>query len=155
MITIGSAIGEHTMKALLGAAALLAISLPVHAAAQGQRQINIFWGNEDASCNAWMKSAGNTAIRAYYDFWMRGFVSGHNYGNPALQVKDGALPGSDALSRYLDEYCRDNPTLSFTGGAIRLVDELREPVAPSKKAPSRPAPAKKEPAKAAPVPAAK
>jgi len=142
------------MKALLAAAALLVMLLPAPAPAQ-RPQINIFWG-EDASCNAWLKSADNKVIRAYYDFWVRGFVSGHNYGNPALQVKDGALPESDALYKYLDEYCRANPTLSFTGGAIRLVDELSEPVAPSKPAPAKRAPAKKEPAKTAPpVPAAK
>lgn len=144
------------MKTLLGAAALLAMSLPALAATQGQHvQINIFWGNEDASCNAWTKSAGNKAIRAYYDFWVRGFVSGHNYGNPAQQVKEGALPGSDALYQYLDEYCRDNPTLSFTGGAVRMVDQLRVPATPSKPARKKPAPAKKEPAKEVSTPAAK
>jgi hypothetical protein len=144
------------MKAMLGAAALLAMSLPALAATQGQRvQINIFWGNEDASCNAWTKSAGNKAIRAYYDFWVRGFVSGHNYGNPAQQVKEGALPGSDALYQYLDEYCRDNPTLSFTGGAVRMVDQLRVPATPSKPARKKPTPAKKEPAKEVSTPAAK
>jgi len=149
------------MKFLLGAAALLVLSWPALGAAPGQRvQINIFWGTEDASCSAWVKSADNKAIRSYYDFWVRGFVSGHNYGNPAHQVPDGALPPSDALHRYLDQYCRDNPALSFTGGAIRLVEELREPDAPAKPAPAKRAPAKKEPAKkepakAAPVPAAK
>ncbi len=144
------------MKSLLGAAALFVLSLPALGAAPGQRvQINIFWGNEDASCSAWVKSADNKAIRAYYDFWVRGFVSGYNYGNPAQQVKDGALPPSDALHKYLDQYCRDNPSLSFTGGAIRLVEELHEPAAPTKPAPARRAPAKKEPAKAVPVPAAK
>ena len=145
------------MKSLLGAAALFVLSLPALGAAPGQRvQISIFWGDEDASCKAWVKSADNKAIRSYYDFWVRGFVSGYNYGNPAQQVPDGALPPSDALHRYLDQYCRDNPALSFTGGAIRLVEELREPVAPTKPAPAKRAPAKKEPAKAAPpVPAAK
>ena len=102
-----------------------------------------------------MKSADNKAIRSYYDFWVRGFVSGYNYGNPAQQVKDGALPPSDALHQYLDQYCRDNPSLSFTGGAIRLVEDLHEPAAPAKPAPAKRAPAKKEPAKAVPVPAAK
>jgi len=144
------------MKTRLAAATLLVTLLPAPAQAQAQRvQVNIFWGHEDASCNAWTKSAGNKAIRAYYDFWVRGFVSGHNYGNPALQVKDGALPGSDALFKYLDDYCRDNPTLSFTGGAIQLVEQLREPAEPAKPAPAKRAPAKKEPAKAVPVPAEK
>lgn len=134
------------MKALLGAAALLAILFPAPAPAQG-RQINIFWG-EDASCATWSKSASNTAIRALYEFWVRGFVSGHNYANPALQVKIGALPGSEALQQYLDQYCLNNPSLSFVGGAIRLVDDLREPDAPPSRPVARPpaSPAKKAPA---------
>jgi hypothetical protein len=153
MVISGPTPEEHTMKALLGAATLLTVLLPASAQAQGQ-QVNMFWG-EDASCSAWAKSAGNKAIRAQYEFWVRGFVSGHNYGNPALQVKVGALPGSDALYQYLDQYCRNNPTLSFVGGAIHLVEELREPVAPLKRAPAKQVPTKKEPAKAAPAPAAK
>ena len=136
------------MRAFLGTTMLLIILLPATAQAQGQ-QVNIF-SFEDASCAAWTKSANNKGLRAQYEFWVRGFVSGHNYANPAQQVKVGALPGSDALYQYLDQYCRDNPTLSFIGGAIRLVEELREPTAPLK-----PAPAKKAPAKAAPAPAAK
>jgi len=136
------------MKALLGTTALLAILLPAAAHAQG-RQINVFTF-EDASCSAWTKSANNKLLRAQYEFWIRGFVSGHNYGNPSRQVKIGMLPGSEELYQFLDIYCRDNSTLSFIGGAIRLVEELRDPdVPPSKPAP-RPAPAKKEPAKAAP-----
>jgi len=142
------------MKALLGAAALLAVSLPALGATQGQ-QINVFTF-EDASCNAWTKSGSNKLLRAQYEFWVRGFVSGHNYATPSRQVKIGVFPGSDALYQYLDQYCRDNPALSFVGGAIRLVEELRESAAPSKPAPTKTAPAKKEPAKAvSPVPAAK
>ncbi|MEK7877316.1 MAG: hypothetical protein AAB325_14130 [Pseudomonadota bacterium] len=138
---------------MLGAAALLAVSLPALGAAQGQ-QVNVFTF-EDASCDAWTKSGSNKLLRAQYEFWVRGFASGHNYANPSRQVKIGAFPGSDALYQYLDQYCRDNPSLSFIGGAIRLVDELREPAAPSKLAPKKAAPAKKEPAKDAPVPAPK
>ncbi len=149
MALFESASGEHIMKALLGTAMLLTMLLP--AAAQVQRQqINIF-GFEDASCAAWIKSSGNKGLRAQYEFWVRGFVSGHNYGNPSLQVKVGAFPGSEALYQSLDQYCRDNPNLSFVGGAIHLVEELREPAAGSKQAPTKPAPAKKEPAKTAPA----
>lgn len=139
------------MKALLEAVMLLTMSLPALAAAPAPgRQVDIFTF-EDASCAAWMKSSDNKGLRAQYEFWVRGFVSGHNYGNPTLQVKIGVFPGSDVLHQYLDQYCRDNPTLSFVGGALKLVDELREPVAASKHAPAKPASAKKEPAKAAPA----
>jgi len=129
-----------TVKALMGTAALLAALAPAPGHAKGE-QVNVFWG-EDDSCSAWMKSAGNKAVRAYYDFWMRGFVSGYNFGNPARQIKVGAFPGSNDLYQYLDRYCRDNPKLSFVGGAIELVAQLREASAP----------ARKEAAKAAPKP---
>ena len=133
--------------------ALLAVLLP--AIAQAQRQeVNVF-AFEDASCNAWSKSGANKLLRAQYEFWVRGFVSGHNFASPARQVKIGAFPGSDALYEYLDRYCRDNPTLSFVGGAIKLVEELREPVAATSKAPATPTAAKKEPPKTAPAPAAR
>jgi hypothetical protein len=132
------------VKALLGTTTLLAILLPGIAQAQGQ-QVNIFWF-EDASCAAWTKSAGNKAIRLQYESWVRGFVSGYNYGNPAQQIKIGVFPGSNGVYQYLDQYCRDNPKQSFVGGAIQMTEELREASAPA-----RPAPARKESAKAAPA----
>lgn len=132
---------------------LMAVWLPANARAQ-ERQINMFWG-EDASCATWMKSASNKLIRAQYDFWVRGFASGHNFGNPSDQVKVGAFPASEELHRHLDQYCRDNPQASFMGGAIQLVEQLREPVAAPKKTPARPvpapAPAKKESGKTTPA----
>lgn len=137
------------MKALLIATVCLAVLLPPAALAQGQ-QINVFTF-EDASCAAWAKSGGNKLLRAQYEFWVRGFVSGHNFANPSRQVKVGAFPGSEGLYQYLDQYCRDNPTLSFVGGAIQLVEQLREPAA-GKSATSKSTPAKKTPP---PAPAVK
>ena len=140
------------MRAFRRIILLLVTLLPAIAAAQGQ-PVSIF-SFEDASCNAWLKSGGNKLLRAQYEFWIRGFVSGHNYANPPRQVAVGKFPGSDALYQYLDQYCRDNPNSSFVAGAIHLVEQLRDPAAPAK-----PAPAKKEPAKtapaSAPAPAAK
>ncbi len=124
------------MKAFFPAAALFACLLPVSATAQSP-QVNIFTF-ENSSCSAWLKTSGNKALRAQYLFWIQGFVSGHNYASPARQVATGELPGSEALYQFLDAYCKDNPTLSFVGGAIRLVEELRE-VAPGKTAPAKPA----------------
>jgi hypothetical protein len=117
------------LKALVAAAALAA-ALP----AAAQQQINVFLF-EDSSCAAWMKTAGNKPLRAEYEFWIRGFVSGHNYANPARQVPTGKLPGGEQLYAYLDEYCHDNPNSSFVGGAFRLVEQYRE-ATPAPKAPA-------------------
>ena len=137
------------MKSFLMSAIFVLAMAPTIAAAQPQ-QINIFTF-EDSSCAAWSKSAGNRPLRAQYMFWIQGFVSGYNYASPARQVRTGTFPGSEALYQFLDSYCKDNPSLSFVGAAITLVDDLREPTPAAKKPASRLAPAKKEPAKAAPA----
>ena len=113
------------MRAFVRTSVLLAFLLPALAAAQKQ-QVNIFWF-DDASCSAWSKSANNKGLRMQYESWVRGFVSGHNYASPARQVKVGKLPGSLELNQLLDAYCKDNPTEPFVGGAIQLVEDLREP----------------------------
>ncbi len=117
--------------------------------AAAQQQLNIF-SFEDTSCAAWAKSAGNRSIRAQYEFWIRGFASGHNYANQGRQVPVGKLPGGNQLYAYLDEYCHDNPNSTFVGGAFRLVEQFREATVPVKPVV---APAKKEATKAPPAPA--
>jgi len=123
--------------------AVFAAGAVLPCAAQAQQQLNIF-SFEDSSCAAWSKTAGNRAIRAQYEFWVRGFASGHNHANPARQVAVGKLPGGDQLYAYLDDYCHDNPNSSYIGGVFRLIEQIREATPPVK--PAVP-PAKKEAAK--------
>ena len=122
------------MKRMIAALALTAATTgaPLHA-----QDVNIFWG-EDASCTAWAKTAGNKQLRAYYEFWIRGFVSGHNFASPSRQVGVGELPGSDALYDYIERYCAQNPKSSFVGAAIALTEQLRKPVAAAKPKASAP-----------------
>lgn len=133
---------------------LTVLSLALHVLAPGavraqQQQVNIFFPFDNASCATWGKYAGNRAIRQQYEFWILGFVSGHNYANPARQVPTGKLPVSDQLYAYLDEYCHDNPNSSVVGGAFRLVEQFRENASAQK--PQTPAaPAKKDAPKEAP-----
>ena len=119
------------MTACVRTTALIACLLPALAAAQKQ-EVNVFWF-DDASCGAWSKSANNKGLRMQYESWVRGFVSGHNYASPGRQVKIGKLPGSLQLNQFLDAYCKDNPAQSFVGGAIQLVEDLREPTPAPKK----------------------
>ena len=115
---------------------LLVIMLQSTAVLSQNQQVNVLWF-EDASCAAWTKSAGNKAIRAIYEAWIRGFVSGHNYANPSRQVALGQFPDSSGLHQHLDQYCAENPNSSFIGGAIALVEVLRTPArtVPTKKSP--------------------
>ncbi|MCE9642624.1 MAG: hypothetical protein K8S22_21100 [Betaproteobacteria bacterium] len=136
------------MKSIATIAALL-LAAAAAMAAEPAPPINIIFSADNASCAAWTKSAGNKLIRQQYEMWARGFVSGHNYANPAQQVKVGAFPGGDDLYKYFDQYCRDNPQHTVVAAAIQLVEQLAAP-APA----AKPAPARKQPAKApASVPA--
>ena len=133
------------MKAISIIALMTMVAVP-SIAAEPAPPINIVFTAENASCAAWMKSAGNRLVRAQYEFWARGFVSGHNYANPAHQVRVGAFPGGDELYRHFNHYCRDNPQKSFVEGVIQLVAQLRDAAAPKKSASGKPAADKNAPA---------
>jgi len=147
---------KSLLRLTLFSLALSALA-PAAALAQ-QQQVNIFFPFDNASCATWGKYAGNRAIRQQYEFWILGFVSGHNYANPARQVPTGKLPVSDQLYAYLDEYCHDNPNSSVVGGAFRLIEQFRENIVAQKpQVPTAPAKkdAPKDAAKAAPPAAVK
>ncbi len=95
------------------------------AIAQEPPEVTVFTFG-DTSCAAWTKSQANEAVRAQYQAWIRGFVSGYNYGNSANQVPSGAMPSPDDVSRDIDKYCRDNPALAFIGIVTPLILEHRE-----------------------------
>ena len=104
--------------------------------ALGQDKPLAVFSYADTSCGAWTRSATREAARAQYASWFRGFVSGHNFGNPESQVPMGQMPDDATLYLYIDKYCRDNPLNPFTSAAFRLVEELRppQPVNPPRKA---------------------
>lgn len=124
------------VKPLLAIAGLMLAAAPA-VAAETAPPVNIVFSADNATCAAWAKSAGNKAVRQHYEMWARGFVSGYNYANPARQVKVGAFPSGDDLSRYFDQYCKDNPQHSFVAGAIQLIEQLADASPPAKPAPAR------------------
>jgi hypothetical protein len=108
------------MKSIL----LIAVGL-LSIGAHAQTAIAVMGFQED-SCGAWMESAGNEGDRAQYQYWVRGFVSGHNFANPEHQVRLQRMPDNDALTSYIDKFCAENPVLPFTSAAFQLVRELRD-----------------------------
>ncbi len=80
----------------------------------------------DTSCLAWTKSRTDDALRAQFQAWFRGFVSGYNFGNSANQVPSGKMPNPADIALYVDKYCLDNPKLAFVGAVGPLIQEIRE-----------------------------
>ena len=113
---------KRSVTAALLGGLLGGLALP--AAAQPKQQINMF-AFEDSSCKKWTESRGDQYKRAFYEVWIRGFMSGHNYANPRQQVPTGGLPRDDGLHRFLDDYCKLNPANSVFDAAIWLATDLR------------------------------
>ena len=80
----------------------------------------------DTSCTAWTRSQTDTATRAQFQAWFRGFVSGYNFGNSANQVLSGTMPNLADIALHVDRFCRENPTLAFIGAVTPLIQEIRE-----------------------------
>ena len=80
----------------------------------------------DTSCGTWTKTRTNPAQLNVYLYWIRGFISGFNYGRPSTQVRAAVVPNQATLAIYVDKYCADYPLRPFIGAAFSLVDELKE-----------------------------
>ena len=98
--------------------------------AQGPPEFTVFTFG-DTSCAAWTKSQTDAALRAQFQAWFRGFVSGYNFGNSANQVPSGAMPNPANIALYVDKFCRENPTLAFIDAVTPLIQEVREHRVPS------------------------
>jgi hypothetical protein len=94
------------------------------AASASDEPINVA-GFADMSCGAWAKSRPDSAARAQYLAWIRGFITGVNYASPKRQIALVRLPSDETTELYVDKYCRENPLSEFPGAAFRLVEELR------------------------------
>mgnify|MGYP000432713568 FL=1 len=78
-------------------------------------------GFDDMSCAAWTAAKGDPDLRASYVVWVRGFLTGHNYGQPAQQVSSIS---SGTIELNINNYCKQNPNGSFSDAAFRLSDQF-------------------------------
>ena len=102
-----------TQLACLPCAALLAATV-------GATPLNIL-GFDDMSCVAWAASKEDADRRSSYVVWIRGFLTGHNYGEQSQQVSSIS---SATIENFVNRYCTQNPNGQFSDAAFRLSDEF-------------------------------
>lgn len=78
-------------------------------------------GFDDMSCTAWINSKGDNEQRGTYLIWMRGVLTGHNYGQPSQQVSSIS---SGTIEMFVDRYCKLNPKDQFSEAVFRLSDQF-------------------------------
>ena len=76
------------------------------------------------ACGTWAKSAQEPFTRAQYLWWIRGFVSGYNFGNPSNQIEIARMPNQETVALYVGKFCREKPLALFIGAAFELVKDL-------------------------------
>lgn len=78
-------------------------------------------GFDDMSCTAWVASKGDRDQREMYLVWMRGVLTGHNYGQQGQQVSSIS---SGTIEMFVDRYCKLNPKDQFSEAIFRLSDQF-------------------------------
>ena len=87
-------------------------------------------GFDDMSCTAWINSKNDADQRRGYLVWMRGVLTGHNYGQQSQQVSSIS---SGTVEQYVNRYCASNPNGLFSDAVFRLSDEFSGRNQPIKK----------------------
>ena len=78
-------------------------------------------GFDDMSCAAWVAGRDDVDLRNGHVIWIRGFLTGHNYGQPGQQV---SVISSGTIEVFVNRYCAQNPTGQFSDAALRLSDQF-------------------------------
>lgn len=78
-------------------------------------------GFDDMSCATWIKSKDDPDQRNAYIFWLRGFLTGHNYALPNQQV---STISSGTIEAKISQYCKENRDGSISDGVMRLSDQF-------------------------------
>ena len=91
--------------------------------------INVL-GFDDMSCTAWVNSKSDEDQRRSYLVWMRGVLTGHNYGQQSQQV---STISSGTIEMFVDRYCKLNPKDQFSEAVFRLSDQFSGRNQPIKK----------------------
>ena len=102
-----------TQLACLPCAALLAATV-------GATPLNIL-GFDDMSRAAWVAAKDDPEQRHSYVVWIRGFLTGHNYGEQSQQLSSIS---SATIENFVNRYCTQNPGGQFRDAAFRLSDQF-------------------------------
>ena len=78
-------------------------------------------GYTDTSCATWRASKDDPDQRERYLAWIGGVLTGHNYANPRQQV---ASISNGTIENFVDRYCAENPSGTFSDAALRMSDRF-------------------------------
>jgi hypothetical protein len=80
-------------------------------------------------CSKWLAARDEKNVPRQYPViqWVAGWVVSYNYyltGIPASQKRRVEQPDAEAISVYLDKYCKEHPSRIVAFAAAELVEQL-------------------------------
>lgn len=75
---------------------------------------------DDMTCSRWIKTKAEPELRQATLDWGRGFLSGHNYGQPNKQV---SVVSNGTIAVFIDRHCADKPTSTVDVALMRMSDQ--------------------------------
>jgi hypothetical protein len=106
---------------------VMLLALTVQVAAQDLPVL----GQGNLSCTSWTeRRAGDAVDAATMIAWALGYMTAYNqYGaEPKRDVSGGQH--TEELAKWIDDYCRKNPTDSFYGATAALIRKFRNAAIP-------------------------
>lgn len=83
------------------------------------------YGAGSLLCASWTEAreTGNEAQLNLFRQWVAGWFVSYNYFSARTQQDTVPSPDFDAISAWLDTYCRNNPNDAVVFGAVALVEQ--------------------------------
>ncbi len=116
---------KRIKRTVLLSATLLALTIEV--AAQDLPVL----GQGNLSCSSWSeRRAGDAVDAATMVAWVLGYVTAYNHYGVDQEGDVSGGQRTEELTKWIDDYCRTNPTDSFYGATAALIRKLRETASP-------------------------
>ena len=87
-------------------------------------------GQGNLTCTSWAeRRAGDALDAATMTAWALGYITANQYGaDPKADVSGGQQ--TEALTKWIDDYCRKNPAESFYTASTALIRNFGETASP-------------------------
>ena len=107
------------------------IMLTVQVAAQDPQDDLPVLGQGNLSCTSWAeRRTGDAVDAATMTAWALGYLTAYNqYGADSKKDVSGGQH-TEELTKWIDDYCRKNPTDSFYSASAALIHKFQETASP-------------------------
>ena len=113
-------------RAVVSSAMLLALTLQVAA----QEDLPVL-GQGNLSCNSWAeRRAGDAVDAATMTAWALGYMTGYNQYEADFKGDVSGGQRTEEMMKWIDDYCRKNPTDSFYNASAALIRKFQKNASP-------------------------